>query len=724
MIDAEPDGFNLAGKPPQWHADCSSDPHLDGIGSKGRETGTVERLLNPEQQREERTMTGIWSTRRPATAERVSNLAERRIGVSRRRFGPLMTELESRQLLSGATVVTNADSGPGSLRAAIETAVPGEVITFARSLRGQTIALASPLVVGESLTITGFPQGPTISGNGSTEIFTISSGVSVSLNTLKLANGNASRGGAIDNAGNLSIKSSVLLNNQAIGDAATAGSGGAIFNESGSSLTLVNTRLTGNLAIDNVVTGGTATGGAIQDSPGSIVTIRGATFTLNQAISNQGPNGRGEGGAIANTGATLAIAGSRFASNSARGFFLGESGAIGNRDGSATITNCIFTNNLAAGTGAGGYAASGAVTNVGASPQTTTMTIRSSQFLRNQAIATAGGDGTTTLSAAFGGAMGTSGTGVVVNVSRSSFIGNQAIAAMPSATSTGNLFAGMAVGGAIENDTGAILSVSSSVITGNRARGGASGASGSGGAAFGGGIGSFMGLATLNVTNTSVAGNSAQGGGGTFGDGLGGGIAVFQNGRATLNGVSFAGNRAAGASSADGSTGSLGAGGALLVGISFGSGTPGFIFPDGSSVVVTGGSMAANAAFGGAGTTAGNGEGGAIDLGAGNLMVQKTLLAGNTARGGTGSTGGQSGDGSGGGAFAAGGTSLQFQCSSIIANLAAGGSVFMGALGGAGVGGGLYIQTTASVFLDSGTLVIANSATTQSGQIFGPYQRT
>jgi hypothetical protein len=50
--------------------------------------------------------------------------------------------------------------------------------------------------------------------------------------------------------------------------------------------------------------------------------------------------------------------------------------------------------------------------------------------------------------------------------------------------------------------------------------------------------------------------------------------------------------------------------------------------------------------------------------------------------------------------------------------------VFMGALGGAGVGGGLFIQTTASVSLDSATLVIANSATTQSSQIFGPYQRT
>ena len=110
-----------------------------------------------------------------------------------RRSVPLLAELESRRLLSNVTVASNADSGPGSLRAAIESAVPGEVITFASSLRGQTIVLASPLVVSTSLTVRGIAGGPTISGNGSTEVFTISSGVSVSLTTLTIANGNSAR---------------------------------------------------------------------------------------------------------------------------------------------------------------------------------------------------------------------------------------------------------------------------------------------------------------------------------------------------------------------------------------------------------------------------------------------------------------------------------------------------------------------------------------------------
>ena len=279
-----------------------------------------------------------------------------------------------------------------------------------------------------------------------------------------------------------------------------------------------------------------------------------------------------------------------------------------------------------------------------------------------------------------------SGANAFVDVNRSSFIGNQAIAAMPSSSSTGNALAGIAVGGAIENDTGANVSVAKSLIKGNLAQGGASGPNGSGGAAFGGGVGSFNGNVVntptlyLNLTNTCVIGNSAQGGGGTFGAGQGGGIADLV-GQAFLTDVSLAGNCASGAPSADGSKGSLGAGRALLVGISFG------FFPGGAHVVVSGGSITGNAALGGAGTMAGDGEGGGIDVaGGGTVTVKKASLARNTARGGAGSAGGRSGDGSGGGAFAADETSLQFVRSRIIGNLAAGGPVAMGASGGAGSG--------------------------------------
>jgi hypothetical protein len=653
-----------------------------------------------------------------------SGTSEKRLAATRRRFIPRISELESRQLLSQLVVQNTADSGTGSLRSEMGLASPGDLITFAGSLRGQTITLASPIAINTSLTIRGFPGGAlTVSGNGATQVFQIATGVSVNLNGMRIVSGSAARGGAIDNAGRLTVRSSVFTNNQAVGTASTAGMGGAVFNESGAALTLIQSQLLSNRAIDNVVSGGMAMGGAVASATGSRMIVRNSVFKFNQTISNQGPGGRAAGGAIAMTGATLSITGSRFVSNSAMGFLLGESGAIHNLDGVVTITNSVFNANQGIGTGAGGYAASGAVTNKSDSSGSATMTVRNSTFTRNQAIAMGtGGDGVTTLSAAFGGAMGTSGLSVVVNVSSSRFAANQAIAAMPSSTSTGNLLAGVAVGGAIENDSGAIFNLRNSVVTGNVARGGASGGSGSGGAAFGGGIGSFMGGAILNVTNTAVAGNLAQGGGGTFGDGWGGGVADFQDARASLSGVTVAGNRAVGGAGASGAPGSGAGGGGLLVGLGFSSSTPGFVFPDASSAAISNSTITGNLALGGSGSTAGDASGGGIDLGGGMVTMRSTFVGGNTARGGTGATGGQSGNGSGGGSFIDVGTTFNVQTSSIIGNLAAGGSTFMGSLSGAGVGGGLYIQTGGLVFLNGSTLVIANRATTASNQIFGVVQ--
>ena len=96
-----------------------------------------------------------------------------RLASARRCFIPRVAELELRQLLSQLVVLNNADSGAARC-AEIGAASPGDLITFAGSLRGQTIALASPLVIDTNLTIRGFPQvGPTISGNGATEAFQI-----------------------------------------------------------------------------------------------------------------------------------------------------------------------------------------------------------------------------------------------------------------------------------------------------------------------------------------------------------------------------------------------------------------------------------------------------------------------------------------------------------------------------------------------------------------------
>src|SRR6516165_4327958 len=86
---------------------------------------------------------------------------------------PRLLVLEDRTLPSTLTVLNNADSGDGSLRAAISVAQSGDQIVFDPSLHGQTITLTSgQLAITKSLDI----EGPgadqlSISGNHQSRIF-------------------------------------------------------------------------------------------------------------------------------------------------------------------------------------------------------------------------------------------------------------------------------------------------------------------------------------------------------------------------------------------------------------------------------------------------------------------------------------------------------------------------------------------------------------------------
>ncbi|MCC3444734.1 MAG: DUF4347 domain-containing protein, partial [Microcoleus sp. PH2017_03_ELD_O_A] len=83
--------------------------------------------------------------------------------------------------LATIVVTSNSDSGAGSLRAAIASAVAGDTITFAPGLAGQTIALTSGQIdipVGKNLTIDGAgAAGLTISGNNSSRAFFVNANV-------------------------------------------------------------------------------------------------------------------------------------------------------------------------------------------------------------------------------------------------------------------------------------------------------------------------------------------------------------------------------------------------------------------------------------------------------------------------------------------------------------------------------------------------------------------
>src|SRR5262249_33954212 len=231
-----------------------------------------------------------------------------------------LERLEDRTLLSTITVLNNADSGDGSLRAALAAAASGDTITFAPDLSGQTITLTSgELVIDKSLDI----EGPgashlSISGNDASRVFDITGGgLTVTIADLAIVHGRASQGAGIDNAGStLTVFRCTLSNNQAVGAPGGDGNGGGILNESDSVLTVSYSTFTHNLAVGGPAGGdgnaGAVLGGGIANVSAT-ATVTHSTFTDNQAVGgDRGPGGmggNGTGGGIANqNGASRPVA--------------------------------------------------------------------------------------------------------------------------------------------------------------------------------------------------------------------------------------------------------------------------------------------------------------------------------------------------------------------------------------------------------------------------------
>ena len=79
------------------------------------------------------------------------------------------------------TVTNINDSGAGSLRQAVASAVAGDTITFAPALAGQTIVLATTIIINKNLTIDGSALSTPITisgvtthdGTGNSQVFLI-----------------------------------------------------------------------------------------------------------------------------------------------------------------------------------------------------------------------------------------------------------------------------------------------------------------------------------------------------------------------------------------------------------------------------------------------------------------------------------------------------------------------------------------------------------------------
>src|SRR5215469_16653820 len=118
-----------------------------------------------------------------------------------------MADVDS--LPAGAAVVrvrNCADSGPGSLRAAVATTPQGATIR----ILCRKITLSSAITVSTSTTIIGRDPGTSaISGSNADRVFDVSTGATVSFIHLTIEDGKTSTdGGGIDNNGMLTTTNS------------------------------------------------------------------------------------------------------------------------------------------------------------------------------------------------------------------------------------------------------------------------------------------------------------------------------------------------------------------------------------------------------------------------------------------------------------------------------------------------------------------------------------
>jgi hypothetical protein len=250
--------------------------------------------------------------------------------------------LEDRTVPSTLTVISAADDGSaGTLRAVLAGAHSGDTIRFASQLQGDIIALAQgQLVVSQSLDIERPGAGElTISGNAAGRIFDVPSGTDLTIAGLTLTGGLAADGGAVLNAGDLTLARDVLAGNVAQGVAGGGlfadggGRGGGGENEAGATLDVSQSSFTGNEALGGP-SGGNAFGGGIYNEAGT-VTIDSSTFTGNQAVA-------GNGGSA---GVTVTLPGGVSAT------LLGVAGGGGvwNDGGALTVTNSTLGKDLAEG---------------------------------------------------------------------------------------------------------------------------------------------------------------------------------------------------------------------------------------------------------------------------------------------------------------------------------------------------------------------------------------
>ena len=249
----------------------------------------------------------------------------------------------------------NGDDGNNCKTKATACATIGHAISLAAS--GDTIEIAAAtyqenLSIPFNLTLNGAKAATTIvdggangDGNNGGTVFTVGTGISLTLSNLTIRHGN---GGFGNTGGGGTVNSGMLTVNRSNFYVNTAVSGGAILN-TGTAI-ISNTDFSGNSPL---FFGHSASCGAIDNRSSMTIT---ASIFFNNFANNNGT----AGGAICN-GGTMAITDSTFSTNSSQGNNSGVGGAIYTYAGTLTVTNSTFSQNSATSSGGAIYSGGGTV---------------------------------------------------------------------------------------------------------------------------------------------------------------------------------------------------------------------------------------------------------------------------------------------------------------------------------------------------------------------------
>ncbi|MEY4532038.1 MAG: hypothetical protein RLZZ156_2761 [Deinococcota bacterium] len=254
-------------------------------------TDTVNELVQTPEDQFAGTTAGLNSL--PVGASRVSVLGGAACGLSgTNRFQNKLvlakdsistvkdSELNAPSITT--TISSNAGTGTGSLREAIQNAGSGNTICFT-----QSITLASELSIGQNLNLLA-GENTALSGSSATRVLNISAGT-VNLYGFTIQNGRTNAGGAaIRNAGTLNLFGMKVQNNTATG---TVAQGGGIY--SSGAVSAKYSKISSNTAQGDMIIsltglpGNSAQGGGVYLSGGSLGLIA-STITNNTAQGSIG----------------------------------------------------------------------------------------------------------------------------------------------------------------------------------------------------------------------------------------------------------------------------------------------------------------------------------------------------------------------------------------------------------------------------------------------------